>query len=85
MVRIVVVAALVAALLVVARQERLFQRAGIVGSCQIVASPVGDSAVWRACREGWLTGSPSLLGDSCTYELRVGGYEYWRCPAPGVP
>lgn len=85
MVRIVVVAALVAVLLAVARQERLFQRAGIVGSCQVVASPVGDSAVWRACREGWLTGSPSLLGDSCTYELRAGGYEYWRCPAPGGP
>jgi len=85
MLRIVVVAAVVALLLALAREERLFERAGVVGSCQIVASPVGDTAVWRACREGWLTGSPSLVGDSCTYRLRAAGYEYWRCPAPEAP
>jgi len=78
--KIVVVATVLAALLVIAKQEQLFARSGVVGSCEIVHSPIGDSAEWHACREGWLTGYPSLLGDSCTFEARRGGYEYWRCP-----
>jgi hypothetical protein len=80
MARIVLVAALVAVLLVVAREGSLFERAGVVGSCQDVTAPLGDTAPWRACKEGFLTGYPNLLGDACTYELRAAGYEYWRCP-----
>jgi hypothetical protein len=78
--KIVVVAAVLVALLVIAKEERLFARAGVVGSCEVVRSPIGDSAEWRACREGWLTGYPTLLGDSCTLEARRGVYQYWRCP-----
>lgn len=81
-VKIVVVAAVLAAVLAIAREERVFARAGIVGSCEVVRSPIADSAEWHACREGWLTGYPSLARDSCTFESRRAGYEYWRCAAP---
>jgi len=81
-VKIVVVAVVLAAVLAIAKEERVFARAGIVGSCEVARSPIGDSAEWHACREGWLTGYPNLLGDSCTYESRRAGYQYWRCAAP---
>jgi hypothetical protein len=54
----------------------------LVGSCEAVRSPLGDTSPWYACTEGLLTGYPTLIGDQCTYESRASGYEYWRCPAP---
>ncbi|HXG75472.1 MAG TPA: hypothetical protein VNJ53_02790 [Gaiellaceae bacterium] len=81
MLRIVVIAAFLAVGLAVAKQQHLFERAGVVGSCQRVAAPIGDRAQWRACKQGFLTGYPNLLGESCTYELTAAGYEYWRCPS----
>jgi hypothetical protein len=69
------------ALLALARQEHMFERWGVTGSCTLVRAPSGDRGAWYRCREGVLTGFPSLLGDQCTYELRAKGFEYWRCPA----
>jgi hypothetical protein len=80
--KIFVVMALAVALLAIAQQERVFHKWGVVGSCATVRSPIGDRGVWYACREGLLTGFPSLLTDNCTYETRAEGYEYWRCPLP---
>ena len=77
-----VVVALAVALLVIGREERVFHKWGVVGSCAAVRSPIGDAGSWYACREGLLTGFPSLIGDDCTYETRAAGYEYWRCPLP---
>ena len=71
---------LIVAVLAIAQQERLFERWGVSGSCALVRSPSGDLGAWYRCREGLLTGFPSLIGDQCTYELRAKGYEYWRCP-----
>jgi hypothetical protein len=68
------------ALLAVARQERMFERWGVTGSCALVRSPSGDQGAWYKCSEGLLTGFPSLIPDQCTYELRAKGFEYWRCP-----
>jgi hypothetical protein len=70
----------VVAVLVVAREERVFEKWGITGSCTLVRSPSGDVGAWYRCSEGFLTGYPSLIGDQCTYELRAKGFEYWRCP-----
>jgi hypothetical protein len=70
----------VVATLAVAREEQLFERFGVTGSCTLVRSPAGDLGAWYRCSEGLLTGYPSLIGDQCTYELRAKGYEYWRCP-----
>jgi hypothetical protein len=67
-------------LLALAREEHMFEKWGVTGSCAVVRAPSGDTGAWYRCSEGLLTGFPSLLGDECTYELRAKGYEYWRCP-----
>jgi hypothetical protein len=82
LVKIVVFAALVGVGLFVAKEEQLFEKAGLVGRCQLVRAPAGDEGEWRACSEGLMSGFPSLVKDSCTRESRSSGYEYWRCPVP---
>jgi hypothetical protein len=80
--KLVLVVAVVVALLVVAQRQDLVHEWGIAGSCEGVRSPVDDGNQWYACKEGLLTGYPSLIGDQCRYEQRAAGYEYWSCPAP---
>ena len=70
----------VIAALAIARQERMFEKWGVSGSCVAVRAPSGDLGAWYKCSEGLLTGYPSLIGDQCTYELRAKSFEYWRCP-----
>jgi hypothetical protein len=82
LVKIVVFAALVGVGLFVAKEERLFEKAGLVGHCQVVRAPAGDDGEWHACSEGLMSGFPSLVKDSCTREIRRNEYEYWRCPVP---
>ena len=81
LVKIVLFAALVGVGLFVAKEERLFERAGLVGYCQIVRAPSGDDGEWHGCHEGLMSGYPSLVKDSCTRESRRDRIEYWRCPA----
>jgi hypothetical protein len=78
--KIFIALVLTVALLAVARQERMFEKWGVTGSCALVRSPSGDMGAWYKCSEGLLTGYPSLISDQCTYELRAKGFEYWRCP-----
>ncbi len=80
--RVVLVAALVAALMVAVKDGRVLRHAGLTGSCSSVATPAGQSGSWKACRAGRLEGRPDLSRDSCTSVERVGPLEYWRCPAP---
>lgn len=83
--KIALVGAALAAALVLLKQQHVFQRAGIIGSCEVVAAPAGESeqgGQWWSCSEGALTGFPSLTRDSCTRQLATGGREYWHCPAP---
>jgi hypothetical protein len=82
LVKIVLVAALVGAGLVVAKEEQLFEKAGLVGYCQVVRGPSGDDGEWHGCHEGLMSGFPTLVKDSCTLESRRTGIEYWRCPVP---
>jgi hypothetical protein len=81
LVKIVLIAALVGVGLFVAKEERLFERAGLAGYCTAVQAPPGRDGHWQACVEGALTGYPNLVQDSCTREGRSPGVEYWRCPA----
>lgn len=81
LVKIVLVAAVVIAGLAYAERADLAHKWGIAGSCESVRAPVHDGNHWYACKEGLLTGYPSLIGDQCRYESRVPGYEYWSCPA----
>lgn len=80
--KIVLVVAVAIALLVVAQRQDLAHEWGVAGSCEGVRSPIDDGSQWYACKEGLLTGYPSLVGDQCRYEQRAAGYEYWSCPAP---
>lgn len=82
LVKIVLVAALVGAGLVVAKKEHVFENAGFVGYCELVRAPSRDDGEWHGCHEGLMTGFPSLIKDSCTIKSRRNGVEYWRCPVP---
>jgi hypothetical protein len=82
LVKIVLLVAVAVSLLVVAQRQDLAHEWGVAGSCEGVRSPVDDGNQWYACKEGLLTGYPSLVGDQCRYEQRAAGYEYWSCPAP---
>jgi hypothetical protein len=82
--KIALVGAALAAALFLLKQQHVFQRAGIVGSCQVVGAPAGESSEgqWWSCREGALTGFPSLIRDSCDRRFVRAGREVWYCPAP---
>ena len=82
MIKLVVVAVLIAAALVTVKRENLVERSGVVSSCNEVAAPAGDDGSWVSCREGILTGYPSLGGDSCELRARTKDRQVWRCPAP---
>jgi hypothetical protein len=84
MLRILLVAVVLAGAMFAVKEGRVLARAGLVGSCSTVAAPAGDTAEWEACRAGRLEGRPDLSRKSCTSEQVVGDLEYWRCPAPVV-
>lgn len=78
--KIVVIAALLGGGLFLVKEERVFERAGIVGYCEVVRAPAGDRSQWHSCHEGIVNGFPRPLQESCTVESRGDGVEYWRCP-----
>lgn len=78
--RIVVVAAVVASILAVARNERVLDRAGILGTCTELAAPAPEGGQWLECRPGDLTGYPDLSRDSCQKAGMRGEARYWVCP-----
>jgi hypothetical protein len=80
--RVAVFAALIAAALVGAKRYDLFARAGLAGSCSVVATPAGQTGEWRACTAGRLAGLPDLRRNACTRQGIARGVEFWRCPAP---
>jgi hypothetical protein len=82
LIKIAFVGIFVAVLLAVAKQERYFERLGVVGSCSTIASPQGDSVQWWACSQGVLTGFPALPADACEYQVTLGERERWRCTDP---
>ena len=84
MLRFALIAALVAAGLAYGKQDRTFERAGLLGSCAHVAGALPDGGEWQACRSGRLTGYPDLSRDGCVALSQVGELRYWRCPATVV-
>jgi hypothetical protein len=82
MLKLVVVAALIVTALAVAKERSWFERAGIVGSCEIVTGPWGDTGEWWSCKEGFLTGFPRLERDACEFRGAFVGEEVWRCTVP---
>ena len=55
------------ALMAVARDQQWAQRAGVTGQCIATQPPASQpTGAWYACKQGVLTGFPSLEGKSCT-------------------
>ena len=65
MLRIVAVGALLVALLITIKDQRVLQRAHLVGYCSTFAS-AADGSEWRKCVPGKLSGRPGLELNSCT-------------------
>jgi hypothetical protein len=82
MIRPLLVAALIVATLALAKERHWFDRAGVVGSCEVIAGPWGDTGEWWSCHEGFLTGFPRLERDNCEFKGAFVGEEVWRCVVP---
>lgn len=75
----------IVALMVVARDQRWAERAGVTGNCTATQPPSTEPAgAWYACKQGVLTGFPSLEDDACESVGIVMHQEVWRCAAPLV-
>lgn len=85
MLRFAILTVLLAAALTAVKREHLLERAGLTGSCAVVAAPADPAGEWRACSRGRLTGAPDLSRDGCARHGVREGSEYWRCAAPLVP
>jgi hypothetical protein len=79
-----VVVALIA-VMVVARDQHLAGRVGVTGSCTQTQPPsFKREGAWYACKQGVLTGFPSLEDDGCDSAGIVRHQEVWQCSAPLV-
>jgi hypothetical protein len=80
MLRIAAVGAVLIALLITIKDQRLLQRAHLVGYCSSV-NQAADGSEWRSCVPGRISGRPGLVLDGCTDYGRYGRAEVWNCPA----
>ena len=82
MFKLILTAIAIVVALVFAKEEGLFERSGIVGECEVIAAPFGDTGEWWSCSEGFLTGFPRLERDNCNFRGAFVGEEVWRCAIP---
>ena len=83
LVKIALVGVAVAVMLAVARDQRWFERAGVVGACTTTPAPRSQpDGTWYACKQGVMTGFPNLEADSCSSAGIASHEEIWRCSAP---
>lgn len=82
MFRIVLAALVVVAVMVLAKDGRVLSNSGLLSSCAVVATPIGQTGHWQSCRPGKLEGRPDLSRRSCTRQGIYENREFWRCPAP---
>jgi hypothetical protein len=78
--RVVLVAVVIAAGLGLVQQKHVLQNAGLVGHCSKIATPQGQSGYWNECVSGKLTGTPGLSLSSCTRVQHTTARDVWRCP-----
>jgi hypothetical protein len=80
LVKIAMVGIAIAAILVFARDQRWFERSGVVGRCNATTvAGMNPDAILYACRQGILNGFPNLPADECSREGIVAHQEVWRC------
>ena len=83
--KIAFIAIAIVALMVVGRDQRWAARAGVTGTAsRLRHRRASRQARWYACKQGVLTGFPTLEGDGCDSIRIVMHEEIWRCPAPLV-
>ncbi len=83
LIKIAMVGLAIAAMMGVARNQRWFERAGVVGVCMATPAPYGETGdSWYACKEGILNGFPNLKADYCSTQEVVANREIWRCTVP---
>ena len=80
LIRVVIAAVLIFAVMVGIKDGRLTRGIGLSGSCHVV-QVARDGSQWDACRSGRLAGRPDLTSKSCVSTGVRGALEYWRCPA----
>ena len=68
------------AILVAQKQYDVIHRTGLFSGCRVVATPIGESALWKECREGILGSRPSLVADGCVVRATRGDRQDWACP-----
>ena len=78
--RVLVVAALVLAVMVGIKDSKSLRTAGLTGTC-LVTQTNADGTQLEACRAGKLQGQPDLSPDGCRQVGVQGAYVYWKCPA----
>jgi hypothetical protein len=82
MLRIFLVGVAIVAVFVFAKRDHWWARTGLVGTCQLATAPAGDKGQWWSCREGILSGYPTLTQENCDSQGVVASREFWRCPTP---
>ena len=80
MLRIVAVGTVLIALMITVKDQRVLQRAHLVGFCSTFAREA-NGIEWRSCVPGRISGRPGLELNSCTDFGRRGSAELWSCPA----
>jgi hypothetical protein len=78
--RILVVAALVLAVMLAAKDHRLMRKYGLTAACRVVQTQP-DGSQLAACHPGKLEGRPDLSARGCMDAGIAGTVEYWKCPA----
>jgi hypothetical protein len=78
--RVIAVAVLILAVMLLAKDGRLMRKMNLTGSCQAVSTTTDGSQI-LACHPGKLEGAPSLSSHGCVIAGASGKLEYWRCDA----
>jgi hypothetical protein len=80
--RILLIAALLAALMAAVKDGRVGRQTGLTGSCAVIAAPRGEQpGDWQLCKPGRLTGAPDLTRQGCKRVGVSGASVFWRCDA----
>jgi hypothetical protein len=85
--RIIAVGAVLIALMITVKDQRVLERAHLIGSCSTFGR-TADGSEWRSCVPGRLSGRPGMELTNCTDVGSRGNAEIWSCPAtlerPGI-
>lgn len=79
--RILIVAAAIVAVMGAVKDGRLLRHVGLTASCKSVAAATSNASVVEACTPGKLEGLPDLSRHGCKARGIQGRLEYWDCPA----